>query len=135
MKPVLHADSVYYVEKTVCDATDLTQRWVWTRTNQLMNVALWKCLEQGRETTSKGSGLWYLIVQTCSNKAKQLWSCQGQTFSLKTRTLTLYINSRKNVKYVLLSSDFNKRDVWTRYLSREHLCTKGMFEKFCLFGL
>ena len=126
MKPVnlLH-NGVYYMIKTVCNETDPTQRWVWTQRNHLMNVALWKCLEQGRETTSKGSGLWYLIVQTC-NKSKPLWSCQGQTFSLKTRTLTLYINSRKNVKYVLLSSDFNKRDIWTRYLSREHLCTKGI---------
>ena len=133
MKPVLHADSVYYVEKAVCNATDLTQRWVWTRTNQLMNVALWKCLERGRY---KSSGFWHLIVETCSNRDKLLWSCQGQTFSLKRRRLTLYINSRKNVRDVFVTSDFNERgDLWTRYLSRENFCTKGMFEQFCLCGL
>ena len=132
MKPVLHSDRVYYVEKAVCNATDLTQRWVWTRTNQLMNIAFWKCLEQGGET-SKDSGFWYLIVQTCSNKAKQLWSCQGQTFFLETPKL--YMNSRKSSTYVLVTSDFNNRDLWTRYLSPENFCTKGMFEQFCLFGL
>ena len=130
MKPVLHTGGVYYVQKAVCDATDLTQRWVWTRTNQLMNVALWKCLERGRY---KSSSFWYLIVQTCSNKAKQLWSCLGQTFFLEAPKL--YINSRKSHTYVLVTSDFNKHDLWTRYLSRENLCTKGMFEQFCLCGL
>ena len=125
-------NGVYYVIKTVCNATDLTQRWVWTQTNQLMNVALWKCLERG---PYKDNGFWYLIVQTCSNKENQLWSCQGQTFFLKTPTLTLYMNSRKSISFVLGTSDFNERDLWTRYLSRENFCAKGMFEQFCLLGL
>ena len=133
MKPVLHSNRVYYVKKAVCDAADLTQRWVWTRTNQLMNVALWKCLEQGPELYYKGSGFWYLIVETCRNKAKQLWSCQEQTFFLETPKL--YMNSRKSSTNVLVTSDFNNRDLWTRYLSRENFCTKGMFEQFCLLGL
>ena len=133
MKPVLHSNRVYYVKKAVCDAADLTQRWVWTRTNQLMNVALWKCLEQGPELYYKGSGFWYLIVETCRNKAKQLWSCQEQTFFLETPKL--YMNSRKSSTNVLVTSDFNNRDLWTRYLSREKFCAKGMFEQFCLFGL
>ena len=133
MKPVLHSNRVYYVKKAVCDAADLTQRWVWTRTNQLMNVALWKCLEQGPELYYKGSGFWYLIVETCRNKAKQLWSCQEQTFFLETPKL--YMNSRKSSTNVLVTSDFNNRDLWTRYLSRENVCTKGMSEQFCLFGL
>ena len=130
MKPVLHSNRVYYVKKAVCDAADLTQRWVWTRTNQLMNVALWKCLEQGGY---KRSRFWHLIVETCSNRTKQLWSCQGQTFFLETPKL--YMNSRKSSTNVLVTSDFNNRDLWTRYLSRENFCTKGMFEQFCLFGL
>ena len=132
MKPVLYPGSVYYVEKAVCNATDLTQRWVWTRTNQLMNVALWKCLERGIRY-KVNSSVWFLIVETCSNKPKQLWSCQGQTFFLETPKL--YMNSRTSSTNVLVTSDFNNRDLWTRYLSRENFCTKGMFEQFCLFGL
>ena len=131
MKPLAFKDG-YYVIKTVCDATDLAQHWVWTRTNQLVNVALSKCLEQGEY---RSSGFWYLIVQICSNKAKQLWSCQGQTFFLKTPTLTFYMNTRNSLTYVLVTSDFNERDLWTRYLSREKFCAKGMFEQFCLCGL
>ena len=129
MKPWLFR-GVYYVIKTVCDETDLTQRWIWTQKNQLINVALWKCLERGELYQND---YWYLILQTCSDKAKQLWDCHGQTFSLKTPTL--YMNSRKSSSLVLVTSEFNERDLWTRYLSRENSCAKGMFEQFCLFGL
>ena len=132
MKPVnlLH-NGVYYMIKTVCNETDPTQRWVWTQRNHLMNVAFWKCLE-----SYYYGGFSYLILsQTCSNTATQFWKCQGQTFSLKTRTLKLFTNSRKTIHYVLGTSGFNKRDLWTRYLSRENFCAKGMFEQFCLFGL
>ena len=76
-----------------------------------------------------------LLFKHVVMKQNSSGAVREKTFFSKTPTLTLYMNRRQSTTYVLVTSDFNKHDLWTRYLSRENFCTKGMFEQFCLFGL
>ena len=114
-----------YLAGRTCNVNNSNQHWIWTPNNQLMHVDTLKCLQRGKQLDDPL--FWSLDLQDCkSTETKQLWKCQGQTFSLKNYdTINLYIKNR------VRGTTFHK-EALSRYSSGKYLCSKGIVELLLL---
>ena len=123
--------NIYYVKKTVCNGADPTQRWMWTRYNQLLNIDTLKCLQKDK---------WHsfyqynLALEECNlTEAKQIWQCRERTkinFGLRESQNYMVCGDDSDCKLKSGNDPTLPSITWQRFQSGENLCSRGRLDVF-----
>ena len=108
-----------------CDINAKSQRWLWTKKGQLLNLDVLQCMTVGWKRENKKYH--FLLLEQCvSNSKKQLWRCdRDDPYYVWQPHSKGYLNHGDYGRYVLSHVARKKAFEWKRYGSNQTLCSQG----------
>ena len=129
---VMYALSCRYVHANLkCNSSVFTQRWLWTKHGQLLNLdtlqcatAAWRILEDK---------YYILLLEKCrENDKRQVWKCrQNDPYYIWQQQSGGYLHYGNYYSYITSYEEKSESLKWKRYGSSQTLCSEGNITLSC----
>ena len=119
-------NGIGFVRRGIC-YDNSKYHWLWTNNEQLLNWESLKCMADDFVTPRDTH---FVVMKKCDNSnLKQLWKCerinQNYHFELKQSHRYLYYGEYQNYVTTRHIDWFRERVRWTRYGSKQDVCSQG----------
>ena len=116
-----------------CNSSDTSQKWIWTRHNEILHVKTLKCIQHGVAYLDPSNTFYMnLGLEKCNIlKAEQKWKCHGPYLE---KPKTFYYNgSSPHIMRITYTKDINHSIIaksngekrWRRGTNMENICSSS----------
>ena len=115
----------YVYADSKCNSTAISQRWLWTKNGQFLNMKNLQCIAIGYKL--QGNFSFSLRLQKCiAHERKQVWRCSQQNlYNVKDKAQNGHLYFKQDKHYNRVVSHKSAALQWKRYGSNQTLCSEG----------
>ena len=112
-----------------CNSSARSQRWLWTKHGQLLNLDNWQCITAAWKVHKRN--YYFLSLTKClGNNKNQVWNCQqNDPYYIWQQQSRGYLHYGNFYYYITSYQEKSKALKWKRYGSNQTLCSEGNIVK------